>query len=322
MGLMRSVAFSVEAQPTAFRFITVDETRLRYLESGAGTPVVLLHGNGSMIEDFVSSGIMDWPGYRFIAFDRPGFGYSERPRDRIWDPSEQASLMLRAVTQLGIDRPIVVGHSWGTLVALAMALENPEDVAGLVLLSGYYYPTSRAEIAVPPGAFPFTRVVLHHTVVPFVRRLMAPDTLRRVFAPCEVPERFKRTYRLPLAMRTSQMRAVDEEAAMLLDFTKDYCRLYEKVSVPVHLIAGSDDQIVDTEEHSARLHRELGSSDFRRIPGCGHMVHHAAADEVLAAIAELGRTRAVKRLARQATASTASSPRRNWLYIGESLTAA
>ena len=322
MGSMRGMAFAVAAQPPAFGFITVDGTRLRYLDSGAGTPVVLLHGNGSMIEDFVSSGIMDSPGHRFVAFDRPGFGYSDRPRDRIWDPSEQASLVLRAVTQLGIDRPIVVGHSWGTLVALAMALENPEDVAGLVLLSGYYYPVSRPEIAVPAGAFPFTRVVLRHTVAPFVRRLMAPDTLRRVFAPCEVPERFKRTYPLPLAMRTSQMRAVDEEAAMLLDFTKAYCCRYEKVSVPVHLIAGSDDLIVNTEQHSVRLHQELASSNFRCIAGCGHMVHHAAPEEVIAAISTLARARGGKRAARQAIASSAS-PRRNWLHIGsESLTAA
>src|SRR5437870_950122 len=139
MGTVRGSAFKAEDQPPVCQFITVDDTRLRYLDSGAGTPVVLLHGNGSLIEDFVSSGIMDAPGHRFIAFDRPGFGYSERPRGRAWGPSEQASLLLRALAHLGIERPIVVGHSWGALVALAMALESPEDVSGLVLLSGYYY---------------------------------------------------------------------------------------------------------------------------------------------------------------------------------------
>ena len=118
---------------------------------------------------------------------------------------------------------------------------------------------------------------------------MAPDTLRRVFAPCVVPERFKRAYPMPLAMRASQMRAVDDEAAMLLDAAKVLSRLYGELSVPVRLIAGSDDRIVDTDEHSARLHRELGTSTFHRVPGCGHMVHHAAPEEVLAAIAALGR---------------------------------
>jgi pimeloyl-ACP methyl ester carboxylesterase len=319
MGWMRGAALATEDEPAAFQFITVDDTRLRYLDMGTGTPVVLLHGNGSMIEDFLSSGVMDAPGHRFVAFDRPGFGYSERPHDRVWHPAEQARLFLRALAGLGIERPIVVGHSWGTLVALAMALKSPEDVAGLVLLSGYYYPNQRADTPVSAGAFPFTREVLRHTMTPFVRRLMAPGTVRRVFAPCAIPERFKQAYPLPLALRASQMRAVDEEAAMLLDSTRALSRLYEKVSVPVRLIAGSEDLIVDTEEHSARLHQELESSTFQRVPACGHMVHHAATEDVLAAIAAIARGRGGRAVAR----SVATTPtRRNWLHIGESLVAA
>ena len=316
MGSVRGAAFGSEGQPS-FRFVTVDETRLRYLDSGTGPPVVLLHGNGSMIEDFASSGIMDAAGYRFIAFDRPGFGYSERPRDRNWDPLEQAGLLLRTLGRLGIERPVVVGHSWGALVALAMALEAPEDVSGLVLMSGYYYPVRRAEIGVP---FPFARAVFQHTVGPFVRRLMAPDTLRRVFAPCEVPERFKVTYPMALAMRASQMRAVDEEGAMLFGAAKALSPHYWKLRMPVRLLAGSDDLIVDTEEHTALLHEELDTSTFHRIPKCGHMVHHAATEEVLAAIAAVGRTRPRKAAARPMAARTETP--RNWLHIGENLVAA
>jgi pimeloyl-ACP methyl ester carboxylesterase len=289
----------------------VDGTRLRYLERGSGTPVVLLHGNGSMIEDFVSSGIMDHAaGHRFIAFDRPGFGYSERPRGRLWGPSEQAKVLLGALMHLDIERPIVVGHSWGALVALAMALESAENVAGLVLMSGYYYPIPRTEtISVPAAAFPF------------VRRLMAPNAMRRVFAPCTVPERFKRAYPMSLALRLSQMLVVDEEAAMLLDATKALCQFYRDLSVPVRLIAGSDDRIVDTNQHSVRLHKELGTSILHRVPGCGHMVHHAAQEDVMGAIAAVS-------LARQGDGPVSPPrlvnppPQRHWLHIGESLVAA
>jgi pimeloyl-ACP methyl ester carboxylesterase len=311
MDAVRALTDETEdGEPPMFRFITVDGTRLRYLERGTGTPVLLLHGNGSMIEDFVSSGLMDQtPGHRFVAFDRPGFGYSERPRDRSWDPWAQADLLLSALRHLEVDCPVVVGHSWGALVALAMALQSAEKVAGLVLLSGYYYPIPRPQaIRVPAAAFPF------------VRRLMAPDTVRRVFAPCAVPERFKRTYPLPRAMRLSHMMAVDEEAAMLLGATKVLCRQYRNLSVPVHLIAGSDDRIVDTDRHSVPLHNELSASTFHRIPGCGHMVHHAARDEALAAIAELGLVR------RQADAArlrkVVNTPQRQWLHIDDALVAA
>jgi pimeloyl-ACP methyl ester carboxylesterase len=298
--------------------ISVDGVRLRYVESGAGTPVLLLHGNGSMIEDFVSSGLMDIPGYRFVAFDRPGFGYSERPRDRVWGPFEQARLLLSASMRLGIERPIVLGHSWGSLVALAMALERPDHVTGLVLLSGYYYPAPRPEIAVPATAFPFTGAVLRHAVVPFVRRMLAPNTLRRVFAPCPVPERFKQTYPLHLAMRSSQMRAVDEEAAMLADCADELCPFYQELSVPVCMMAGSNDLIVDTAQHSARLHLELKGSSFHGVHDCGHMVHHAVPGHVAAAIAGVAQARSGEALRRMAAEMKAP---RQWLRIGESLAA-
>ncbi|MDW4761789.1 alpha/beta hydrolase, partial [Escherichia coli] len=75
--------------------------------------------------------------YRVIAFDRPGFGHSARPRGTIWTPQAQAELIHRALKQIGIPRAAVVGHSWGASVALALAMEYPKTVAGLVLASGY-----------------------------------------------------------------------------------------------------------------------------------------------------------------------------------------
>jgi pimeloyl-ACP methyl ester carboxylesterase len=123
---------------------------------------------------------------------------------------------------------------------------------------------------------------------------------------------------MPLALRLSQMQAVDDEAGMLLDAAKALSALYRKLSVPVRLIAGADDRIVNTEQHSARLHRELGTSAFRRVLGCGHMVHHAAPEEVMAAIAAVG----LARNGEVPTRPPALVPRRHWLHIGESLVAA
>ena len=307
MGAASSTAL-FENELSAFRFITVDGVRLRYLDRGSGTAVLLLHGNGSMIEDFVATGIMDDAdtGHRFIAFDRPGFGYSERPPGRTWGPREQANLLRRALSQLEVERPIVVGHSWGALVALAMALERAEDVAGLVLVSGHYYPIEATSAL--PAAFPFGI---------FVRRLMAADTVRHVFAPCIVSERFKKTFPLGLAMRLSQMQTVDDEAAMLFDAVNELCRHYRELRVPVHLIAGSDDNIVDTRRHSARLHEEIATSTFHRVPGCGHMVHHTAPAEVMAAIAAVGLAQS-----RERTAAITNRLPRQWLRIGEGVVAA
>jgi hypothetical protein len=81
--------------------------KLHYLEQGKGRPLVLLHGNGSMIEDWIVSGLFDRLSetHRVIAFDRPGFGHSERPRSRIWTPVAQAALLAEALQQLKSKMP-------------------------------------------------------------------------------------------------------------------------------------------------------------------------------------------------------------------------
>ena len=146
---VRSQARRAEREnPPTGQFIEVDGVRLHYMDRGRGEPVVLLHGNGSMAQDFDLSGVLDIAAgrYRVIAFDRPGYGHSARPRDRLWTPDAQAKVLHEALVRLGVERPIVVGHSWGTLVALALSLRYPEDVKSLVLLSGYYFPTLRLDV--------------------------------------------------------------------------------------------------------------------------------------------------------------------------------
>src|SRR5215210_4561224 len=137
--------------PPLGKFIEVDGVRLHYLVRGQGQPLVLLHGNGTMIQDFDTSGLVDLASehYRVIVFDRPGYGYSARPRGgKTWNPKAQANLLHQALQRLHVERPIVVGHSWGTLVAVAMAMDYPDYVQSLVLLSGYYFPTVRFDVPI------------------------------------------------------------------------------------------------------------------------------------------------------------------------------
>ena len=141
-----ATAIWVEAQarraerehPPAGRFLDIDGVRLHHVDRGEGPPVVLIHGNTVSLADFEACGLIDRlaQNHRVLAFDRPGFGHSSRPRDRLWTPSAQAGLLHAALQQLGVGRPVVVGHSLGTLIALALALDQPADVRGLVLLGG------------------------------------------------------------------------------------------------------------------------------------------------------------------------------------------
>src|SRR4030088_325125 len=175
--------------PPAGQFLEVNGVRLHYVERGSGTPLVLLHGNGSMIQDFESSGLIDLAAknYRVIVFDRPGFGHSDRPRSTVWTPAAQAELINSALQGLGVSQAIVLGHSWGASVAVALALKYPKLVQGLVLASGYYYPTLRPDVVASSApAVPLVGDVLAHALSPIVSRVMWPLLMAKssVRGPC------------------------------------------------------------------------------------------------------------------------------------------
>ncbi len=172
--------------PPAGRFLEVKGVRLHYVERGRGDAVVMLHGNGSMIQDFKSSGLVDLvaKNHRAIVIDRPGFGHSERPRKVVWTPDAQAEVIELALAQLGVSEAIVLGHSWGASVAVAMALRSPRLVRGLVLASGYYYPTFRPELAaLSVPSVPLLGDVLSHTLSPLMSRALWPLLMSKIFGP-------------------------------------------------------------------------------------------------------------------------------------------
>ncbi|WP_372622303.1 alpha/beta fold hydrolase [Falsiroseomonas sp.] len=276
--------------PPRGRFLAAGGIRLHYLEAGHGdaSPVVLLHGNSVSAEDWVASGVFGRVAgrRRVIALDRPGFGYSDRPRDRAWTPAAQAAVLAEAFARLGLERPVVVGQSWGTLVAMALGLAHPRAVSGLVLAAGYYYPTARADVvAFSPAALPLFGDILRHTLAPLTGRLIAPRMIRRMFAPMPVPPAFTEAVPVPMMLRPSQLRAASEEAALMIPGVRAAAPRYPELRrLPVAIVAGAEDRIVDVGRHSLRLHDELPDSELTLVPGMGHMVHHGAPGLVAAAI--------------------------------------
>ena len=286
--VVRKKAADAEADnPPLGRFIEVDGVKLHYLEKGSGAPVVLLHGNGSMLQDFTLSGVVDALAeeHRVIAFDRPGFGWSERPDGRIWGQGAQAELIHAALQHLGVEQPIVVGHSWGTMVATALA--HPQSVGRLVLMSGYYYPTPRLDV---PGlsmpAVPIIGTILRHTISPLLGRALWPLIRRQLFGPAPVSGSFMR-WPVWMTLRPSQIRASAAETAMMIPGAWSRADDYSQLKMPVTIVAGDGDKIVNTQVQSERLHRDVPHSDLQVIPGAGHMVHHIDPAKVITAIAEI-----------------------------------
>lgn len=244
-----------------------------------------MHGNGALPDDFNLPGLQGSAArpYRLIAFDRPGFGYSARPGPRKWPPEEQARLFFQALHQMGVERPMIIGHAWGTLVALAMALEFPKYVRAIALVSGCYYPAARPALAPVLAGLGH---LLRHTLAPLLGRMLWPRLVRRTFAPAPVPAHVGQ---LPkwMALRPSQLGASAAEGAMMAPCAERLSARYRELTMPVAIIAGSGDQIINPAQNAVRLHQEVQHSELILEDAVGHMPHHADPARMMEAVERL-----------------------------------
>jgi pimeloyl-ACP methyl ester carboxylesterase len=161
----------------------------------------------------------------------------------------------------------------GASVAVALALKYPKLVQGLVLASGYYYPTLRPDVvALSAPAMPLVGDVLRHTLAPIVSRLMWPLLMAKILGPRSVPKKFG-GFPKEMALRPSQIRASAAESALMILDAFHYRDKYANLKMPVVTLAGDEDRLVDADTQSTRLHCELPQSRLHRVPGTGHMIH-------------------------------------------------
>jgi pimeloyl-ACP methyl ester carboxylesterase len=289
-----NIVFSFVAErknPPIGRFIDCEGVRLHYIDRGdpAAPCVVLFHGNGSMIQDFILSGLVDHLARRkrVICFDRPGFGYSQRPRLRIWTATSQAGLFVKALKALGVHSPVVLGHSWGALVAVAIGFEKDYPIRGLVLASGYYFPTRRWDFWMMSGpAIPVLGDLVRYTIAPVISWAILPILFRKLFAPRAVPVNFKDGFPASLTLRPKQLRAAAEESAFLIPEAARLQSRYQDVRCPIHIFHGTGDQIIEPEQ-ARRLHEVLGGSDLHLVRDAGHMVTYVDSATIVQAVESL-----------------------------------
>lgn len=278
--------------PPEGRFVDVDGVRVHYLELGAGPPVVLLHGNGVTSADFLACGLAQALAHkhRVVAFDRPGFGYTGRPRQGLWPAERQAELLAGACRLLGIDNPVVLGHSWGTQVALAMALGGAVPLRGLVLVSGYYFPSFRPDaLLLAAPRLPVVGDVMRYTVSAILARVMLPGMLRLMFHPQPVVREFLETVHAPLMLRPWQLRAAAETVWIMARNAERLSANYHHINVPAEIFAGVEDRVVDQADQAARLDELLPDSHLHFVPDEGHMLHYTRQTAIEEAVERLVR---------------------------------
>ena len=279
----------VTAFPPVGQIVTVEGRRVHVLETGRarGTApdLVLIHGANGNLRDFTFDLVARLEGeFRILAVDRPGLGWTDSWGEADSNPEEQARILRAALGQLGVDHPIVVGHSYGGAVAMGWALQAEDQTGALVLLAGATYPWESGLglwYRINDTALGRPGRALASAFVP----PSAVDTvLTSVFSPAPMPEGYAQHFGGVLSLRRSSQEANTRQVNALLDNLTRMQPRYAALTLPIEIVHGDADTIVGLEIHSRRMAADLPNAHLTVIEGAGHMPHHSHPDAVLAAI--------------------------------------
>jgi len=274
------------AFPPQGQFVQVDGHRVHALTMGDGPDVVLIHGASGNLRDMTHSlapRLADR--YRVTVFDRPGLGYTDRINQSGATIRQQAELLSDAARQLGIEKPVVLGHSYGGAVALAWAVHRPNHIAALVPLSA----------PAKPWDSPLSTYykVLSHPVsgpllIPFLTAFVSDDRVERevasIFDPNTVPKGYISHVGAPLTLRRQSLRSNALQRANLLSEITALHGAYDSLDIPVEIVHGTADTTVGLSIHAEPLSDQAAGANLTRLPGIGHMPQHVAQDPVVDAI--------------------------------------
>jgi pimeloyl-ACP methyl ester carboxylesterase len=257
-------------EPTGATYVQTRDTRVRYIDVGAGPAVVLLHGFASSLETWAAVIPALEKTHRVIALDLRGFGWTDRP-EADYSPQGQAELVLEVLDHLGVDRAAVVGHSWGASVALALTLRAPARVTRLALYDAWAYESQL------PSFFVWARLSgVGETLFSMYYREQAERRLALAFHDKRhvTPELIDAVYK---AMERPGTVAAALATVRGQRFT-EVERRYREIDKPTLILWGREDR-VSALAMGERLQRDLRQAQLRTYARCGHFPMLEAASE-------------------------------------------
>jgi pimeloyl-ACP methyl ester carboxylesterase len=271
-------------------------------------PIVFIHGASGNLRDQMRAFRARLEGRATLLFlDRPGHGYSERGGPENAWPDGQAHAIARLMEERGIEKAIIVAHSFGGAIAASFALEHPEKTAGLLFLApathpwpggvDWYYDLAK----MPYIGWLFTRIVA------------LPAGLSRidsgtgfVFAPNPRPDDYIEATAPALVLRPKTFRNNATDVANLLEYVRRIQPRYRGIRTPTVIVTGDTDGVVYEEIHSRGLARDIAGSELVWIRNLGHKPDYVVTDLAVEAIEKIaGRNRDLQESARRAEARLA-----------------
>jgi len=255
------------------RIVRARNAQRAYFEAGSGEPVVLLHGIGARAFSWETQ-LARWSNaYRVVAWDAPGYGHSDDLPHSEPETAEYADALLDLLDTLAIERPIVVGHSLGALIAGTFAARHPQRLSALVLLS----------VACGYGHLSFIdRERLFATRAGDLQAMgiaeFAQKRAASIVSPHALPEHIAR-----VRDAMSSIRESGYLAAMRMLTNGDLLAITPNIRVPTLVACGSVDTVTPPEQNR-RVAESIPGAAFALVDGAGHAVYVERPDELEACV--------------------------------------
>lgn len=264
-----------KAVPPRGEFINISSGRLHYVDRGEGPAIVMIHGLAAQLGNF-DMGLIDALArdHRVIALDRPGMGWSERGEDVPANPRAQAAQVVELIDALGVERPLVVGHSLGGAIALCLALDFPQKTRGLALLAPL---TMRGgKVAAPFHALNvksrWMRFVLSWTLASINSIRNTALVFGYVFGPEEVPKGYSVQGGGLLGLRPSSYRNSCRDFLASARDLKWMAAGYGGLQVPVSVLYARGDRILDPDLQGTQFAQQNPAAIRLSLIEGGHML--------------------------------------------------
>ncbi len=254
--------------PKSARFAEVAGARVHYVDEGSGPPVVLIHGFASSMHTWRGVRQALKPSHRVIALDLKGFGYTDRPEGD-YSPRAQAELVLALLDARGVDEPVaLVAHSWGSSVALELALLAPERVSRIALYDAWVYEEQL------PTTFHVAKLGgVGEAIIGGFYDQRSDDKMGLAFY-----DRNYVTEEMIEGVERDLERPGTKAAALAAIRGQRYAEVqkrYPKITQPTLLLWGREDRITRLE-YGERLAKELPNARLVVYPQCGHFPMYEA----------------------------------------------
>ncbi|MEM5473680.1 alpha/beta hydrolase [Hoeflea sp. AS60] len=273
---LRLAAGAENTVPPAGQILPVSGGAIHYTDEGPrdGQTLVLIHGLAGTMHNltYALAGQLS-SDFRVITIDRPGSGYSTRIRDDLAQLPAQARMVCEFLDKLGVQNPVLVGHSLGGALALAMVMECKRPIGALALLAPL-----AAVIPEPPAVFrslvvvsAFLRRLIGHTVAAPIAKLTSEKVLAQVFAPEKAPGDFKVRGGGILGLRpASFISASADLLGATASMSDQVARYAAELDVPGGILFGTDDRLLSPDVHGRAM--QAYGLHCETLPGRGHMI--------------------------------------------------